>query len=116
MKANEITGSESFWRRNPHLCSVGSVETKVAQPTSAQTLVGQCSKLKAGKAGLGVRVVFIVACKRRLDDDNLQGSLKPLRDAIADSLQLDDGDRRITWEYNQVHTRYDEGVFVKIKA
>lgn len=39
---------------------------------------------------------------RPLDDDNLRGSLKAVRDAISHRLGVDDGDRRsIRFEYTQ---------------
>jgi hypothetical protein len=38
---------------------------------------------------------------RRLDSDNLAGSFKAIRDAIAAWLGLDDGDPRLTWSYAQ---------------
>ena len=38
---------------------------------------------------------------RRMDDDNLRAALKALRDGIADALGVDDGDRRLTWNYFQ---------------
>lgn len=50
-----------------------------------------------------------------MDSDNLAGGLKYLRDAIAESLGLDDADRFIVWEYHQVETRGAEGVAVKIE-
>lgn len=36
-----------------------------------------------------------------LDDDNLAGSLKSTRDAIAQWLGVDDRDKRVTWEKPQ---------------
>lgn len=36
-----------------------------------------------------------------LDSDNLSGSCKGLRDAVAAWLQIDDGDSRLTWKYEQ---------------
>jgi hypothetical protein len=39
--------------------------------------------------------------KRRLDDDNLAGAFKAIRDGVADGLGLDDGDPRIEWRYAQ---------------
>lgn len=36
-----------------------------------------------------------------LDDDNLAGSLKAVRDAIAEWLGLDDRDPRVAWKYAQ---------------
>lgn len=39
---------------------------------------------------------------RKLDDDNLRGALKAVRDGVADALGTDDGGHgRITWEYQQ---------------
>jgi hypothetical protein len=38
---------------------------------------------------------------RGLDGDNLQGSLKAVRDAVAMWLWVDDGDPRVTWDYSQ---------------
>jgi hypothetical protein len=38
---------------------------------------------------------------RRLDDDNLASGFKAVRDGIADWLEVDDGDRRLTWQYAQ---------------
>lgn len=37
----------------------------------------------------------------RLDDDNLQGALKAVRDGVADAVDIDDGDPRWTWTYHQ---------------
>jgi hypothetical protein len=36
-----------------------------------------------------------------LDGDNLQGSLKSVRDGIADWLKIDDGDPRLVFSYDQ---------------
>lgn len=38
---------------------------------------------------------------RALDDDNLQGALKHVRDGVADALGIDDRDARIAWRYGQ---------------
>lgn len=51
---------------------------------------------------------------RRLDDDNVQGALKAIRDEVAKQLGLDDGDPRITWVYRQAKGKY--GVHVSIEA
>ena len=53
--------------------------------------------------------------RRRLDDDNLAGALKPLRDAIAASAGLDDGDPRIRWQCGQVRTDWEEMVVVTLE-
>ena len=36
-----------------------------------------------------------------LDDDNLRGSLKAVRDGVADWLGINDRDPRVTWKYEQ---------------
>ena len=38
---------------------------------------------------------------RVLDGDNLQASLKNVRDGVADWLKVDDRDARVTWVYAQ---------------
>lgn len=107
---------ERILRDNPNLRALDSVETKVTKPAFAPPLVSRIAERKSGASGVVVRVVFIVACKRRLDDDNLQGACKPLRDSVAASLELDDADPMIEWEYQQTGARHEEGVLVKIVA
>lgn len=46
-----------------------------------------------------VRLVRLSA--RVLDDDNLRGALKAVRDGVADRLGVDDRDPRVTWLYDQ---------------
>lgn len=38
---------------------------------------------------------------RRLDSDNLASGFKAVRDEIARTLGIDDGDKRLTWRYEQ---------------
>jgi hypothetical protein len=52
-----------------------------------------------------------------LDSDNLAGSMKHVRDGIADALGIDDGDARLEWTYAQEKTK--RGVYfvrVEIRA
>lgn len=51
-----------------------------------------------------------------IDDDNLTAGLKPLRDAVAESLGVDDGDPRVEWETEQVQTRASEFVLVRVES
>jgi hypothetical protein len=54
---------------------------------------------------------------RFLDDDNLRGVLKSIRDGVADRLKIDDGDMRIEWKYGQVRCKRGEfGVFVRFES
>ena len=62
-------------------------------------------------------VVSIIGLRRRaLDDDNFNGGCKALRDCIAASLGIDDGDKRLTWQYGQLQTRGREGYLVRIET
>lgn len=46
-------------------------------------------------------VTFSRLAPRELDDDNLRGALKAVRDGVADALGIDDRDPRVTWLYAQ---------------
>lgn len=50
---------------------------------------------------------------RMLDDDNLQGACKSVRDGIADRLGVDDADPRISWLYAQEKSK-DYAVRIQI--
>lgn len=50
---------------------------------------------------LPATVRLIRVSPRILDDDNLRGALKAIRDGIADRLGIDDRDPRMTWLYDQ---------------
>ena len=54
--------------------------------------------------------------RKSFDDDNLIASIKPLRDAIAASIGIDDGDKRIAFQYQQLQTKGREGVLVHIEV
>lgn len=69
----------------------------------------------AGGSGQGRVLVTIVSYRRKLlDGDNLQGGAKSLRDAIADTIGMDDADPRLKFEYAQVITTGKCGTAVKI--
>lgn len=54
---------------------------------------------------------------RELDDDNLRGALKAVRDGIADALEVDDRDARVRWEYGQRRGAANEhSVDIEIQA
>ena len=102
--------SESFKQLNPHL--MGGLPSAKPQP-DGQRPAAPADAPQAGSAGRVV--VCLVGHRRRLlDDDNFVGACKHLRDAIAASLGLDDGDPRLRWEYGQHETRGAEGVAVTI--
>jgi len=52
--------------------------------------------------------------KRRMDTDNLTGSMKAIRDGIADALEINDGDWRLEWSYAQeIGKRYSVKVEIR---
>jgi hypothetical protein len=79
--------------------------------------VGDATKGDANEGGSPRRVVISFVCfrTRTCDDDNLQFGCKWLRDAIATSLGIDDGDKRLRWQYQQLKTDGPEGVTVTIQ-
>ena len=99
---------------NTHL--VGQLQTHQPKSATPQALVRSRKKCKESKDGMGYRISLIAMLRRTLDSDNLVGSQKPLRDAIAATLGLDDADPRLNWEYAQVKTTGQEGVIVKIES
>lgn len=108
--------TESVRRRNPHLYPpLGGLAPGQPQQSQVSPLERLIQKRQKGKGGVEV-VVTLIACRRReLDDDGNVASQKPLRDAIAASLGIDDGDKRIRFEYAQSETRAETGVIVKIE-
>lgn len=64
------------------------------------------------------RITLIRIGLRDLDTDNLAGSMKHVRDGIADALGTDDGPKgRVIWKYDQEHAteRNECGVGVRVE-
>ena len=105
--------SKSTIARNPH--GLGSLPAKVAEQNPVPPLVRRCKRQSRDEASVGVRVT-IIACRRRLQDDqNDVASKKGIQDFIAASLGIDDADPIIRWEYGQIQTNASEGLLVKIE-
>ena len=51
---------------------------------------------------------------RMLDDDNLRGALKAVRDEVARWLGVDDGDDRVIWRYAQKCGCIEWGVVIVV--
>lgn len=64
---------------------------------------------------LPVRVTLTRAAPRALDDDNLAGALKHVRDGVADGLGLPNDRDNVTWQYGQARQREPE-VWVDIES
>lgn len=59
-------------------------------------------------APLPARVRLTRVSAGTLDDDNLRGALKGVRDGVADRLGVKDNDPRVTWEYGQAKGKRGE--------
>ncbi len=76
--------------------------TAVALAMSSVGLRGAVDRLRELAASGGrLRVIFTMVSPRRLDSDNLQGSLKAVRDSLAYVIGLDDGSPQWDWIYLQ---------------
>jgi len=113
-------GSEYYSPSHPlakaHAQSMGRVADTKPKPNQVRALDRKPSARKGRKRGVVIVVSFIPYVSRPVDSDNFgSGPIKPLRDAVADSLKIDDGDSRIKWEYHEpIVTRGACGVQVLI--
>jgi len=107
-----LNASESFKRLNPHLFGLARSPAQDRKPATTRDVL---KPVKLNKRGTPIVAVSIVTFRKIvLDDDNNVGACKALRDAIADSLGINDKDSRVRWEYGQVETRARTGTLVRI--
>lgn len=113
--------SDATRRLNPDLFTPGAVgrlaAPKHGQSAGALERKAPTKRRRKGRPdeGPGYCITLIGFITRRMDDDNLAHAFKPLRDAIADWIGIDDGSSRLRWEYGQVETRGEKGTAVKIE-
>lgn len=93
--------------------ALGGVESS-QQPKPPRALERNAQAKQSRERSLAVCVQIIGLRRRRLDDDNFAAGAKPLRDAIAASLAIDDGASAIRFEYAQAQTEGPEGTIVRI--
>jgi hypothetical protein len=55
-----------------------------------------------------------IAPSSGLDDDNLRGALKAVRDEVAKHIGVDDRDPRVTWAYDQRRGEYGVEVTIAV--
>lgn len=73
--------------------------------------------LVAPAAALPCVVVLTRLSAGTLDDDNLRGALKAVRDGVADKLGVADNDPRVEWRYGQARCKRGEfGVAIEVRA
>lgn len=66
---------------------------------------------------LPVRITLTRLAPKTLDTDNLAISMKAVRDGIADSFGVDDGDPRYDWQYAQRKSKeYGVEIIIEGKA
>lgn len=118
---NEIIANcgEAVRRLNPDVFGLGGLGA-TEHGKSARAL-GQGAPQKPASArpirpGCTITVTITAYLELRIDPDNLAHALKPLQDAIADWIGIDDGDERVRWEYGQVETRGSTGTVVKVEV
>lgn len=86
-----------------------------AKRTKRQRLA---AKLLCPKAELPAVVRLTRLSRGRLDDDNLRGALKAVRDGIADAFGVPDNDPRLRFEYDQAPRgdKLQGSVLVEVRA
>lgn len=77
--------------------------------------------LPSGKISLPCKITLTRYASKEMDDDNLPTSMKYIKDAVANFIKPGlapgqaDGDRRMTWQYNQVIAKKPYGVRIEIE-
>lgn len=88
--------------------------TRAKRARGHRTMARGTLRLHADPLPPPCRITITRIGKRRLDDDNLSGSAKAIRDGVADWLRIDDGDERLTWRYRQeIGKDYAVRIFVE---
>lgn len=97
---------------NPDL---GAVAPQKHQPQARPALVKDLPGGQSSESGVAVSVDVIALRNAYCDEDNSRAGYKPLQDAIAASLGIDDGASRIRFNYGQIVTDGAEGTIVRIQ-
>lgn len=73
-------------------------QQRTAAALSLRPLIGKRDLTNHGSI---VVTLTRIGIRQGLDGDNLQASMKAIRDGVADALGIDDGSDRIEWRYAQ---------------
>lgn len=94
-----LTNQREHWAKKANRAKVQRNATKLSLFADAgvRPFTGALDSL-IGRRWL---VTLTRVAPRQLDGDNMQAACKSVRDGVADFLCLDDGDRRIVWQYAQ---------------
>lgn len=66
--------------------------------------VWYASPINLPTSAFGVEMAAVITMTHvgpKMDDDNLAGAFKGIRDKVAELLGVDDGDGQVTWKYDQ---------------
>jgi hypothetical protein len=95
-----LNGSQGFSRG----AAMAAARRRKDQRSLAAHVVGM--HLHACRVTLPVVVTLVrLAPSSGLDDDNIRGALKSVRDGVADALGVDDRDPDVSWVYEQRRTQ-----------
>lgn len=95
---------------------VGGLVPAQREPSTKPALDKKPQESQGSAPGFRVCITLISLRHRLLDDDNLVAGCKPLRDAIARRLGIDDADPRIAFKYGQHRTEGRQGVVVVVET
>ena len=115
--ANNISDREDAARvsKSPLTAFVDSVASSERKHLSVPALVARKANYPGRKSRVVILVEIIRFGRKELDGDNFVAGAKPIRDCIATSLGVDDADKRIQWDYQQVVTAGQTGTLVRIQ-
>lgn len=90
---------------------------KRAKRVKAERTVAMVRTISSRIPPLPVVVILTRLSAGTLDDDNLQGAFKAIRDGVADAYGVADNDPRMTWRYDQAKCKRGEfGVRITLVA
>lgn len=90
---------------------------KRAKRVRAERLAANFGIRSPKMPSLPIAVTLIRLSAGKLDDDNLQGAFKAIRDGVADAYGVPDNDPRIQWQYAQERCKRGEfGVRIEVVA
>jgi hypothetical protein len=109
-------GDEYFSPHHPkakaHAEFMGGLGNTERKPDALPALVNREKTQRGRKARVDLCVKIVSVRQRDADSDNIIAGAKPLRDAIARQLGVDDGSKRIMWEYDILVSKGTPGTFV----
>jgi hypothetical protein len=101
MRTSTGLNSREHWCTRARRVTAERFETRIRLATAQRFRAGWRAHQAAG-GRLRVTLTRCSPATRPMDDDNLPGALKAVRDEVADWLGRDDGDRAAwVWQYAQ---------------